>query len=71
MTLQQMRIDRKLTRKEVANRIGTTETYILMIETGKRNPSDNMKVKLAEVYNVKPTTIFLACQQTKCSIKGG
>lgn len=66
MTLQELRTTRNLTRRQVAERTNRTETYILMLETGKRNPSDNMKMMLAEIYKVKPTTIFLACQQTKC-----
>lgn len=66
MTLKELRLKKKMTRLEVANRTNTTETYILLIETGKRNPSDKMKEKLANVYNVKPITIFSALQQTKC-----
>lgn len=66
MTLKELRIKNKLTRLEVAKKTGTSETYILLIETGKRNPSDKMKEKLANVYNVKPVTIFSASQQTKC-----
>lgn len=66
MTLKELRIKNRMTRSEVANKTGTSETYILLLETGKRNPSDKMKEKLAEVYNVKPVTIFSASQQTKC-----
>lgn len=66
MTLKELRIKNKMTRLEVARQTGTSETYILLLETGKRNPSDKMKEKLAEVYNVKPVTIFSASQQTKC-----
>lgn len=66
MTLKEWRIKKKLTRKELAKLTDTTETYIFMIETGKRNPSDTMKYKLAEVFNTKIANIFLAIQETKC-----
>lgn len=66
MTLKELRLKNKMTRLEVANKTDTSETYILLLETGQRNPSDKMKEKLAKVYNVKPVTIFLASQQTKC-----
>lgn len=66
MTLKELRIKNKLTRLEVANKTDTSETYIFLLETGKRNPSDKMKEKLANLYNVKPVTIFSASQQTKC-----
>lgn len=65
MTLEEHRIKNKLTRAQVAEKTDTTETYILLLEKGKRNPSDKMKEKLAVVYNVKPSTIFSASQQTK------
>lgn len=66
MDLKELRIKNRMTRQEVARKTDTSETYILLLETGKRNPSDKMKEKLAEVYNVKPVTIFSASQQTKC-----
>lgn len=69
MTLKEMRKRRKLTQDEVAKYTDTTKTYIFLLEKGKRNPSDIMKIKLAKLYNVKPVDIFLATQQTKCYIK--
>lgn len=66
MNLKELRIKNKLTRREVAQRTDTSEVYILLLETAKRNPSDKMKEKLAKVYNVDLITIFSALQQTKC-----
>ncbi len=66
MTLQELRRKQKLTQDEVAKLADSTKTYIYLLEKGKRNPSDSMKIKLANIYNVKPIDIFLAIQQTKC-----
>lgn len=69
MTLKELRKKKKLTQIQVAKLTDTTVTYIFLLEKGKRNPSDAMKVKLAKVYNVKPVDIFSAIQQTKCYLK--
>lgn len=63
--LKQLREDRKMTRKEVANNIKTTVTYVYLIETGKRNPGDSIKESLAKLYKVDIATIFLAIKLTK------
>jgi len=69
MTLKQWRKKKKMTRKELAKITGTTETYICLIENGKRNPSDTMKLKLAKAFDTKIINIFFAIQETKCYIK--
>ena len=42
-----------------------------MIENGKRNPSDKLKIKMANLYKTTIGVIFLALETTKCSIKKG
>jgi transcriptional regulator with XRE-family HTH domain len=50
---------RKLTQKEVAERIGSKQPYISALETGKRTDAlDEVYVRLAEVYGV-PLSSFL------------
>lgn len=65
-TLKKLRENKRMTQKEVSNEIGVTKEYIGMLENGKRNPSDSMKKKLAELYECNVTDIFLACEETKC-----
>lgn len=69
MNLQEIRIKRKLTQEEVAEKSGLSKDYISMIERGKRNPSDKIKSILADIYQVSIVEIFLATQRTKSTIK--
>lgn len=64
--LKGLRKKAKLTQKYVAEKTNVTETYISLLENGKRNPSDKMKRQLANLYNVKITDIFSAMELTKC-----
>lgn len=63
-TLKQLRENKKLTQKQVAKLTDTTITYISLLENGKRNASDDMKKKLAQLYGCKVIDIFLALQLT-------
>lgn len=63
-TLKEIRLLRGYTRKQVAEIIGISKDYLYMIESGKRTPSDKIKNKLAELYNVPVVQIFLATQRT-------
>lgn len=65
-TLKELRQRKKMTLKEASKMLGVTEQYLVMLENGTRNPSDKLKVKLAMLYGVSATNIFLLCNQTKC-----
>ncbi len=44
--------------KEVADALGVTTMAISFYETGKRIPSDEMKLKIADYYNRSVAFIF-------------
>ena len=46
------------TQEEIANVIGISISAIGMYETGKRVPRDEIKVKLANFYNVSIESLF-------------
>jgi DNA-binding XRE family transcriptional regulator len=48
----------KTSRQDVANSIGITRSAIAMYEQGKRVPKDEIKVKLAKLYNTTVEAIF-------------
>lgn len=48
-----------LTQEEIARRIGTTTPYVGHLESGKRHPSDNIVVKLADALGVDRAELFL------------
>lgn len=64
-SLKELRKINNLTQEQVAKSTDTTKTYISLLENGKRNASDDMKKKLAKVYNCKIVDIFLALQLTE------
>ena len=46
------------TQEEIANAIGISISAIGMYETGQRVPRDEIKVKLANYYNVSIESLF-------------
>lgn len=70
-TLKTLREKRGLTQEEVSKITGKSVTYISMLETGRRNPSDATKRKLAKVYNCNIFDIFLALGLTESYKKKG
>lgn len=67
-TIKDLRLKRKLTQEQVAENAGVCKDYISLIERGERNPSDKLKQKLANIYNVSIVQIFLATQRTISTI---
>lgn len=64
-TLKQFREERKLTQEEASKLLGINKCYLSMLENGDRNPSDSLKNKMAKIYKVPNTEIFLASQLPK------
>ena len=68
-TIKELRLKNKLTQEQVAENTGVCKDYISLIERGERNPSDKLKKKLANLYNVSIVQIFLATQRTISTTK--
>lgn len=64
-TLQELRNNRKLTQEQASKLLTITKEYLSMLENGDRNPSDNLKEKMARLYNCDIADIFLAINSTK------
>jgi transcriptional regulator with XRE-family HTH domain len=59
-----------LTQEEIARRIGTTTPYVGHLESGKRHPSENVVVKLADALGIDRAELFLlANPQAQAIIK--
>ncbi len=63
--LQELRLDKGLTQEQASKILGITKEYLSMLETADRNPSDNLKEKLAKLYKCEIVDIFLAVNSTK------
>lgn len=64
--LQTLRKEKELTQNQAAKILSITKEYLSMLENGERNPSDNLKVKMAKLYSCSISDIFLAISSTKC-----
>lgn len=53
-------------REEVANAVGVSVSAISMYENGLRVPRDDIKIRIADFYNVTVQEIFFT---QKCHIK--
>lgn len=69
MTLKQLRNKKRLTQEQASKLLGIKKNYLSMLECGTRNPSDNLKMRMAKLYEVEIFDIFLASQATKCCLK--
>lgn len=46
--------------KDVANKLGISQSALSMYESGKRVPRDELKVRMAKLYNTTVGHLFLA-----------
>ncbi len=65
-SLKDLRLKKGFTQGQVAKLTNKTIIFISMLENGKRNASDDMKQKLAKIYECDISDIFLALKSTKC-----
>lgn len=64
--LKELRENKKITQEQASKMLNITKEYLSMIERAERNPSDTLKEKMAKLYEVSITDIFLSIKQTKC-----
>jgi transcriptional regulator with XRE-family HTH domain len=63
--LQNLRLKKKLTQEQASKILGISKVYLSMLENNERNPSDELKKKMAKLYECTITDIFLAINSTK------
>ena len=56
--LREKRIKKGYTYQKMAEMLGISKTFYYQIEMQDRNLSYNMAIKIADIFNVKPDTIF-------------
>ena len=57
-TLRNLRAAKRLSMREVAEKVGITVSSLAMIERGERTPRDDVKVRLAHYYGQKVGELF-------------
>lgn len=56
--LREKRIQKGYTNQKMAEILGISKTFYYQIETGSRKLSYEMAIKIADIFNVKPDTLF-------------
>ena len=59
MTIKELRKERGLQQREVANLLGVTQSYYSMIELGQRKLSVENAKKIGEIYKVDWWLLFM------------
>lgn len=58
LKLKQLRHAKGITTKEMANKLGISKAFYSQLENNKRTISYNMAIKIADIFNKKPDSIF-------------
>jgi len=56
--LKEIRLKHNYSSKYMADKIGISKPYYSQIETGKRNLSYDMAIKIAKIFKLKPDFLF-------------
>ena len=56
--LREIRLEKKIHLKDIANKAGVSQMYISEIERDKKVPSDEMVLKLSDIYEVDASELF-------------
>lgn len=68
--LRLKRVEKRNTLGDIASLVGVSSNYISEIEKGiKKNPSDEIIVKLAEVFNLEEDDLFTAFNKIPLSAR--
>lgn len=57
-TLKELRYSKKLTNKDMAERLGISKPFYCQIENGTRRLSYDMAFRIAEIFGKKPDKLF-------------
>ena len=63
MVLEQEREKKGWKRKELSEKLGVIETHVLYLETGQRNPSYDVLVKLEDLFHKSHRQLFAVADE--------
>ena len=56
--LREKRLKKGYTNKMMAEKLGISKTFYFQLETGSRKLTYDMATKIADIFKVKPDTLF-------------
>ena len=65
-TLRRLRLAAGLSQARLAERAGTTQAQIALIESGARDPQTDMITRLAQALDAQPARVFDAIRAQRC-----
>lgn len=68
MTLRAVRLRKRMTQDELAAKSGVDQTHISGIEIGRRNPSDDVKERLAKALGIAPSRLKFTAPEPSDSV---
>jgi len=69
MILQKYRVEANMSQLELALRVGVTRIHISNIENGKCLPSQDLIIKIADVFNICPKDLIDFCDSCSQMMK--
>lgn len=68
--LKSLRVEKKLTQKQVANRIGLATSAVSSYESGSRYPSYDVLVKLSRIFHVSTDYLLGIADKRNVDVTG-
>lgn len=65
LKLKELRKKKKLTAREMAEKLGISKPFYCQIENGKRRLTYEMAVKISAIFKKKPDAIFYETYENK------
>ena len=65
------RLKPRMLQEELAERVGVDQTYISLIEAGKRVPSNEVRDRLADALGIAPSRLRFSEPEPAATVPGG
>jgi transcriptional regulator with XRE-family HTH domain len=71
LTLREARTRRRMTQDDLAAKSGVDQTTISSIEIGRRNPSDDIRTRLAKALGIAPSKLRFTLPEPDDTVAAG
>lgn len=58
MKIEELRLKEGLSQRQLSLNLNVSENYICLVESGKINPSDKIKKRIAEIFGISVGQLF-------------
>lgn len=61
--IKRERLAREMTQRQLADRVGVGVPHVSKVEAGRESPSDDLLMKIAQVFEMDPGELLLAARR--------